>query len=208
MRVSREQAQENKRAILRAAGRLFRSRGFESVTVAEVMKSAGFTHGGFYCYFKSKDDLVAQAMAGVLGALVTHEGDLAAFARQYLSPGHRDDLAGGCPMAALASESGRQLGGARTEMTAGLRCQLERLSRIAPGSENSHKRRVAIGSWAAMVGALILSRMSDDSDLSDEILRETEACLAGAFLKAPSGRHLPTRPAGGGGSFPDDDIPF
>ena len=63
MKVSREQVTENRRTILEAASRLFRERGFEAVTVAEIMKAAGLTHGGFYGYFKSKDELIAAALA-------------------------------------------------------------------------------------------------------------------------------------------------
>jgi TetR/AcrR family transcriptional repressor of nem operon len=178
MRVSREQVLENKRAILEAAVRLFRERGFESVTVTDVMKSAGLTHGGFYGYFKSKDDLIAQALAEVLDSDRTLPADRETCAEQYLSPAHRDNFACGCPVAALASKTIRQPGGARAEMTAGLKRTIERLSQIAPGPDQPRKRRAAIGSWAAMVGALILARMSDDSELSDEVLREARAWLA------------------------------
>jgi TetR/AcrR family transcriptional repressor of nem operon len=187
MKVSREQVLENKRTILDAAGRLFRERGFDSVTVADVMKSAGLTHGGFYGYFKSKDDLVAQALAEVLGRAATPPPDLADYARRYLSPDHRSNVAGGCPVAALASETTRQPGGARAEMTAGLKAQIERLSRIAPG-DPARQRRAAIGSWAAMVGAMILARMSDDAELSDEVLNETRAWLAAQDQGKPQAR--------------------
>jgi len=187
MRVSRGQVLENKRTILEAAGRLFRERGFESVTVADVMKSAGLTHGGFYGYFKSKDDLIAQALAEVLGRAAAPPADLADYAARYLSRGHRDNVAGGCPVAALASETPRQPGGVRAEMTAGLKAQIERLSRIAPG-DPAHKRRAAIGSWAAMVGAMILARMSDDAHLSDEVLSETRAWLAAQDPARPKTR--------------------
>ena len=68
MKVSREQVAENRRRILDAASRLFRGNGFEAVTVAEVMKAAGLTHGGFYGYFKSKDDLIAETLAHALAA--------------------------------------------------------------------------------------------------------------------------------------------
>jgi TetR/AcrR family transcriptional repressor of nem operon len=187
MKVSREQVLENKRTILEAAGRLFRERGFDSVTVADVMKSAGLTHGGFYGYFKSKDDLIAQALAEVLGRAVAPPPDLADYAKRYLSPDHRSNVAGGCPVAALASETTRQPGGARAEMTAGLKAQIERLSRIAPGYP-AHKRRAAIGSWAAMVGAMILARMSDDAELSDEVLSETRAWLAAQDQGKPQAR--------------------
>jgi TetR/AcrR family transcriptional regulator, transcriptional repressor for nem operon len=185
MRVSRNQVLENKCRILEAASRLFRERGFESVTVTDVMKSAGLKHGGFYGYFKSKDDLIAQALAKVLGSAGALPADLATCAEQYLSPDHRDNFAGGCPVAALASETIRQPRGARTEMTTDLKRQIKRLSQIAPGADGACKRRAAIGNWAAMVGALILARMSDDPELSDEVLGETRAWLAAQDKRRP-----------------------
>jgi TetR/AcrR family transcriptional repressor of nem operon len=177
MRVSGEQMTENRRTILDAASRLFRERGFDSVTVAEVMQAAGLTHGGFYGYFKSKDELIAGAVADVLMKRPEPSGDLAAFAAGYLSQTHRDNRAGGCPTAALAAETGRLTGDARTEMTKGLKRQIERLSRIAPGEDAVQKRQAAIGSWAAMVGAMILARVSDDPALSRELLNKTKAWL-------------------------------
>jgi TetR/AcrR family transcriptional repressor of nem operon len=178
MRVSREQVQENKRIILEAAGRLFRARGFDSVTVNDVMKSAGLTHGGFYGYFKSKDDLIAQTVAQMRGQAEPLSADMKTLAAQYLSPEHRDNFACGCPLAALASETIRQSGGARAEMTAALKRQIEQLSQVAPGQDEPQRRHAAIGSWAAMVGALILARMSDDPELSDEVLSATRSWLS------------------------------
>jgi TetR/AcrR family transcriptional repressor of nem operon len=177
MRVSREQVTANRRTILEAASRLFRERGFEAVTVAEVMQAAGLTHGGFYGYFASKDELIAGALADVLSRRPEPPGDLAAFSADYLSATHRDNRAGGCPTAALAAETIRLPGGPRTEMTSGVRRQIERLSRIAPGKTDAQKRQAAIGSWAAMVGAMILARVSDDPALSGEILDQTQAWL-------------------------------
>jgi TetR/AcrR family transcriptional repressor of nem operon len=179
MRASREQMMENRRTILDAAGRLFREHGFEAVTVAEVMQAAGLTHGGFYGYFPSKDALVAAALADVLARRPEPSGDLAAYASGYLSKAHRDNRAGGCPTAALAAETVRLAGGARTEMTSGLKRQIDRLSRIAPGETEAQRRQAAIGSWAAMVGAMILARVSDDRTLSGEVLEQTQAWLAG-----------------------------
>jgi len=183
MRVSREQVAENRREILKVAGRMFRERGVEAVTVAEVMQAAGLTHGGFYGYFKSKDDLVAQAIAGALASAPPLD-DLAAYMATYLSPAHRDDRARGCAVAALAAETVRAPGEARTEMTAGLRAQIENLSRKMPGADEAERRRTAIGSWAAMVGALILARVSDDEALSGEVLDETRAWLEGRLATA------------------------
>jgi TetR/AcrR family transcriptional repressor of nem operon len=178
MRVSREQVTENRRTILGAASRLFRERGFDSVSVAEIMQAAGLTHGGFYGYFKSKEELIAGALADVLANTTGPTGDLAAFSAAYLSRAHRDNRAGGCATAALAAETIRQPGGARTEMTTGLKRQIERLSHVAPGETSAQKRRAAIGSWAAMIGAVILARVSDDPALSGELLDQTNAWLA------------------------------
>ena len=106
MKVSKIQVDDNRRAILAAAGRLFRQRGFDAVSVSEVMTAAGLTHGAFYGYFRSKDELVAAALADLL-ATRRPPGKWAQSAARYLSPGHRDDSGGGCPVAALASEVGR-----------------------------------------------------------------------------------------------------
>jgi TetR/AcrR family transcriptional repressor of nem operon len=195
MRVSRERVLENKQTILKAAGRLFRQRGFESVTVTDVMKAAGLTHGGFYGYFKSKEDLIAQAVGEALSHPKAATGGLPAFREEYLSPHHRDNFAGGCPVAALASEVIRQDRGARAAMTSGLKRQLELLSQAAPGADKAHKRRAAIGNWAAMVGALILARVSDDSELSSEILNETRAWLAAHDRKSSKPSRETRRPS-------------
>lgn len=180
MRVSREQVAENRQTILDAAGRLFRERGFESVSVAEVMNAAGLTHGGFYGYFRSKDDLIAEALAETLTQNRERpSGDFANYLAVYLSPTHRDDPGHGCATAALAADTARQADGVRSAMTTGLRRQIERLSGIVPGEDSGQKRRAAIGSWAAMVGAMILARASDDPELSDEVLDQTRAWLEG-----------------------------
>ncbi len=178
MRVSREQVTENRQTILKATGRLFRERGFDAVTVAEIMQAAGLTHGGFYGYFKSKDELIVDALADIQARRPEPSGDLATYAAGYLSRSHRNNRAGGCPTAALAAETVRLAGGARTEMTAGLKRKIESLSRITPGKNAAEKRRAAIGSWAAMVGAMILARVSDDPALSGEVLDQTQAWLA------------------------------
>ncbi len=185
MKVSREQVLENRKAILEAAARLFRERGFEAVTVADVMKSVGLTHGGFYGYFKSKDDLIAQALAHMLGHDAAPPANLAVYAERYLSPGHRANAADGCSVAALASEALRQTSGARSAMTAWLRRQIDRLSRVSPGADEAQKRRNAIGTWASVVGAVIMARMSDTSALSDELLSETRAWLAIRDSRSP-----------------------
>jgi TetR/AcrR family transcriptional regulator, transcriptional repressor for nem operon len=180
MKVSREQVAENRRRILDAAGRLFRAKGYEAVTVAEVMKAADLTHGGFYGHFSSKDDLIAQTLARIVFSGKPENPGLLTHAAQYLSGSHRDDIAGGCATAGLAGETIRQSPGARAAMTAGLRKQIEYFSQTAPGATAKKRRQAAIGSWAAMVGAVILARMSDDPRLSDELLMQTREWISTA----------------------------
>jgi TetR/AcrR family transcriptional repressor of nem operon len=181
MKVSREQMEAHRRKIVEAAGRLFRARGFEAVTVAEVMQEAGLTHGGFYRHFKSKDELIAVAIAEALdvAATLSAETDPVRYAAGYLTRAHRDDLGGGCPVAGMGAETIRQAPEARAAMTADLRRQIDRFAKGAAGKTAAARRQAAIGSWAAMLGAMVLARMSDDEKLSDEVLAATKAWLAG-----------------------------
>lgn len=192
MRVSREKMIENRERILDEAGRLFRDRGFEAVGVAEVMKAAGLTHGGFYGHFASKDDLIAATIAHLLPPRQDAPRDVDAFADGYLSEAHRDNPSRGCPMAALASETAHADKAARAAMTAGLRVHLDRLAASLPRADAAAARREAIGRWSAMVGALILSRACDDPALAGELLRETRAWIGRGSDAAAAGPGTPT----------------
>ncbi|MDX3927144.1 MAG: helix-turn-helix domain-containing protein [Shinella sp.] len=187
MKVSREQMAENRHRILDVASRLFRDKGFDAVSVAEVMKAAGLTHGGFYGHFGSKDDLVAQTIAHVLAADAGGGGDLRAYLDAYLSPTHRDNAADGCPTAGLAAAIRHQSPAARSAMTEGLRSQIDRISAALPEMSPADRRRAAIGSWVAMVGAVILARAIDDPTLSDELLEHTKAWIDAGTRQVPAG---------------------
>lgn len=188
MRVSRDQMQANRLRILDAASRLFREKGFEAVSVAEVMKAAGLTHGGFYGHFDSKDDLIAQAIGHIFTVQEGGDGgggDLATYLDAYLSSGHRDSIGEGCPTAALVADIRRQASAARLAMTEGFRSQIDRVAKAIPGADAAGARRQAIGTWAAMVGAVLLSRAIDDPDLSEEILSETRSWIEGKTSRGP-----------------------
>jgi TetR/AcrR family transcriptional repressor of nem operon len=172
MKVSQEQKAQNRDRILTAAARLFREKGFDAVSVAEVMKAAGMTHGGFYGHFQSKDDLVAQAIAHAVGSQSVID-DLGVWIDTYLSELHREHPDLGCPMAALAGFMRQQAPEARASMAQVLALQINTLTDVMPGADPAKRRRAAIGSWSAMVGALILSRSIDDPALSGELLSET-----------------------------------
>jgi TetR/AcrR family transcriptional repressor of nem operon len=176
MKVSQEQKAQNRGRILSEAGRLFREKGFDAVSVAEVMQAAGMTHGGFYGHFRSKDDLVAQTISHADGKQSATE-DICAWIDTYLSTPHRDHPDLGCPMAALAGFMRQQAPEARASMARVLASQIITLTDMMPGDDLAARRRSAIGSWSAMVGALILARSIDDPALSDELLSETRAWI-------------------------------
>jgi len=178
MKVSKEQMAENRRRILEAASRLFRAKGFDAVTVAEVMKAAGLTHGGFYGHFSSKDDLIAQTLAHMLSADTRQGRSLRAYVDAYLSPRHRDNAAEGCPTAGLANDIRHRTKAARKAMTDGLRSQIDRIGDALEDVGEPDRRRTAIGIWASMVGALILARAIDDPALSKEVLDKTRAWIS------------------------------
>jgi TetR/AcrR family transcriptional regulator, transcriptional repressor for nem operon len=177
VRVTREQAAANREKILEVAGALFRERGFDGIGVADIMKRAGLTHGGFYGHFASKDDLAAEITARVLGRsgwmerlTGTQKPSFSDLVRQYLSPRHRDDPGRGCLFAALGSDVVRQPRSVRRAFTEGLRLRVDALARLAPGRSAAARRQKSLATMAGLVGALILSRAVDDPKFSDEIL--------------------------------------
>lgn len=172
MRVTQEQMAENRRRILDAASQLFREKGFDAVTVAEVMNAAGLTHGGFYGHFTSKDDLIAKTLDHVFKLDSSVPFNLAEYVERYLSPLHRDNPGQGCPIAGMVAETRHQGAAARTTMGIGTRAQIDRMTAGFMG-DKAERRRLAIVSWAAMVGSIMLSRGIDDADLSEELLAET-----------------------------------
>ena len=160
--------------IVKEASRLFRERGFENVSVGEVMKAAGLTHGAFYAHFGSKEELQSAAVA--YGQKVSRERLLRSntangkesYADRYLSPRHRDNPGDGCTMAALAQEVARS----RPELKAAFEQGLEEIL-----SANGGDRQEAIFQSAAMIGGVVLARAVRDPRLSNEILRSVRQRL-------------------------------
>jgi TetR/AcrR family transcriptional repressor of nem operon len=187
MRVSREQAARNRERVLEVAAELFRERGLEGIGVADVMKSAGLTHGGFYGHFESKEDLVAQACERALAVsesrwqALAQSGDkrpLHTVVSRYLSTEHRDNPGTGCLFAAVGSEAARQGSQIRYVVTAGLKRSFELLTGFMPGRSEKMRRRQALAMYASLVGAVILSRAADDPALSKEILEAVKASIS------------------------------
>ena len=170
-----ETAEKHTRA-LKSASRLFRERGFDGASISEIMTSTGLTHGSFYNHFASKEDLLAEAFAqaseDALAVLENYprskDGKQAMF-REYLSASHRDNAADGCIMAALATNFQTQPK-ARAVLTRHVRSLIEKFGERFPWSSRRNKRKQAINALATLVGSLILARVVNDPELSDEIL--------------------------------------
>jgi TetR/AcrR family transcriptional regulator, transcriptional repressor for nem operon len=177
MRVTREQAAANREKIVEVASTLFRKHGFDGIGVADIMKAAGLTHGGFYGHFESKDDLAAEACTVALSrewwkeALKSSKaGGLEAIVKAYLSPQHRSDRSHGCLIAAVGSDVVRQPRAVRHAVTKGFQHLIDALVRFMPAQSVAARRKQALATMAGLLGAVILSRAVDDPALSDEIL--------------------------------------
>jgi TetR/AcrR family transcriptional regulator, transcriptional repressor for nem operon len=191
---------ENRHAIVTAAEKLFRERGVDAVGLAELMKAAGFTQGGFYNHFKSKDALVAAVMEKAMeeggeayAALFEHarsaDADPVKYNIEwYLSPEHRANIEAGCPWSGFVGDARRFDDAARGAYAQGLAANLERFAKVIEETEGSSEasRKKAITLFSQMVGTLLLSRAVADVDpaLADEILDEGREHLLAATASA------------------------
>ena len=181
VKVTRQQAAENRAAVVKAAGRLFRAHGFDGVGVAEITRAAGLTHGGFYGQFASKGALAEEAcehaFAESLDWLQTRlggpEGGLDRLLDAYLSQRHRDRPGDGCPMAAYATEIARQDPALQERFAAGVARYVDALANGLPeGGDDGGRRRRAMTILAALVGGMVLARATASSapDLAADML--------------------------------------
>jgi TetR/AcrR family transcriptional repressor of nem operon len=179
MRVNRIQAEENRQAVIDAASRLFRERGFDGIGLAELMAAAGLTHGAFYKQFKSKDDLIAQACDRALetgadgwrrAAGDAGEGAYAALVRRYLTPGHRGRVGAGCIFAALGPDAARHGPELPRHFEAGVKTFVDILAGAMRKKDPDATPDDALAAFATMVGALMLSRAVEDEAYGRRIL--------------------------------------
>jgi TetR/AcrR family transcriptional repressor of nem operon len=182
-----EHKQSTRQRIVAAAASAIRLHGPDGVSVGQIMKSAGLTHGGFYAHFGSKDELVAEALR--------HAGDetrafleekaaqgqkeppgLAALAKAYLCGQHRDHPEHGCPLAACAPELAR--GDPRVQAALGdvVNDYLAWLKQHADGPGRQSDSQV-LGTLAAMIGGMILARAAGDAKQSDKVLKAVQRFL-------------------------------
>jgi TetR/AcrR family transcriptional regulator, transcriptional repressor for nem operon len=170
--------------IVKAASRRIRRDGIDSVSVSELMKQAGLTHGGFYRHFDSRDDLIAEATADALAqgservveaTKLDRSAALAAIIDGYLSPLHRDKPETGCAVAALPTDIVRADRRAKAAYCRQVRTYIDLLADLTPDHDADEAHLIL----AALVGALALARAVNERALSAEILERTTRALHG-----------------------------
>ena len=178
-RYSQEHKEATRRRMIESAGRRFKTDGIDGAGIATLVADAGLTNGAFYGHFASKDDLVAAVVTRQLADQVeemnaTLDGleSVMEYLREYLSPAHRDNLAGGCPSAALLDDIGRCNFSVREAYTHGFTASMAALALHLDDDPQRAMDR-ALGLSALLVGAIQSARVVTDPNLSERILDAT-----------------------------------
>lgn len=189
MRVSREKALENREQVIATAARLLRERGFDGIGVADIMKAAGMTHGGFYRHFESKDELAVKAsekaIADTKAVIVDElskrpEDPLRVLIERYVSSNHRDDPGAGCILPALAADAARRDDPAlRQVFSANIQEYLDQLAILLAARPAATGVRSAAGILSEMVGAVVLARVIGDEALADQLINDVVDDMVG-----------------------------
>lgn len=193
MRYSREHKAQNHEKILSLAARAFRERGGDSSGIGTVMKKVGLTKGGFYRHFKSKDDLLVEAVARALDEMGTGMVDAAksapegqalrAIIERYLSPGHANSLGSGCVLAALGPELARKPSSVRKRIETSLDAYRERLLPFAPGQTREEKLVKLQLLLSSMAGVLARVRVTASPERREQMLADARKFFVKSFTE-------------------------
>jgi TetR/AcrR family transcriptional repressor of nem operon len=180
MRYSKEHKLETHARIVKKASVRLRERGAHGIGVADLMKDAGLTHGGFYAHFDSREALVVEAFAFAMDRSMERwrklaeqtppEKRLATIVDSYLTPLHRDDPGRGCAVPALGAEIARESPKTRKAFAAKLEQMIEMIAEQIPDAPRKTARKRAMASLATMMGTLVMARVAGNGEFSDEIL--------------------------------------
>jgi TetR/AcrR family transcriptional repressor of nem operon len=197
MRYSREHKQETHARIVRKASVRLREKGAHGVGVADLMKEAGLTHGGFYAHFNSREALVIEAFAYAMDRSTARwrkmaeetspERRLSAIVDSYLSPSHRDDPGHGCAVPTLGAEIVRESPKTRKAFAAKLEQMIDTLADQIPDLPRKAARKQAASALATMMGTLVLSRVAGSGEFSDEILAAGREAVLGPVARPVPG---------------------
>lgn len=183
---SQLEKQKTHERIVTLAARRLREEGLEGIGVADLMKEAGLTVGGFYKHFASRDELVAEAVQAAVEeqrrqmqerGIDPADVPLADYAENYLSAFHRDHCGEGCAYAALTADIARSGETVRTIATEGMRKNIETMMGRMPQADAADARRNALIATCLMAGAVGLARATNDETLSDELLEAARSFM-------------------------------
>lgn len=190
MRYAADHKTETRDRIVRAASRRFRRHGAQGAAISTLMRDLRLTHGGFYRHFESKGALFGEALAAALTEVsdrLASQAEAAPAGQQggalidaYLSVEHCDDVATGCPVAALASELGRQPGSGGRAFELATRGHLTRMAAYLPGASPESRFKTAAILFSGMAGTLAMTRAQRDKGRRLEMLQEAR----GVFRRA------------------------
>ncbi len=175
MRYEQGRKEASKRRIVEVAAERFRSDGIAASGLAGIMSSAGLTNGAFYPHFESKEELVRESITAALDQQlerlegILQAGGLEVAVKAYLSTQHRDDVGGGCALAALLPELARQPSGTREVCSDKLHTMARRLSAELPSS-TGNREATAFAVLSTLIGSLQLARAAKGTELSEQIL--------------------------------------
>jgi TetR/AcrR family transcriptional repressor of nem operon len=199
MRYSKEHKQETHERIVKRAAVRLREKGAHGIGVADLMKEAGLTHGGFYAHFDSREALVIEAMEHMmersterwrkLGEQAPPEKRLATIVDSYLTAVHRDDPGHGCAVPTLGAEIARETPKTRKAFAAKLEQMIDMLASAIPDASPKAARKRATAALGTMMGTLVMARIAGTGEFSDEILAAgREAILGRATPAKPTAR--------------------
>jgi TetR/AcrR family transcriptional repressor of nem operon len=200
MRVSRQQAEENRQTVIDVASRLFREHGFDGIGLKDLMAGAGLTQGAFYKQFESKDDLAAQASKRALESAFSTwsavgesnpEDPFGAMVAYYLSMGHRALRGDGCPVVALGSDAARQSDDVKAAFQTGIEKYLELLGGWIGDAGDAQSGGKAMAILSTMIGAMVLARAVNDEQISRRFLEAAAESVRSSTEPVPqSGQRL------------------
>jgi TetR/AcrR family transcriptional regulator, transcriptional repressor for nem operon len=197
MGYSRAQKAKTHERIVKLASKRFREEGLAGIGIAELMKEAGLTVGGFYKHFDSRDHLVAEAVNSAFGGwkrrveAAKSGGPPVSYERlidEYLNEAHRDNPGTGCAFSALAPEIARSDKRTRALTSDQVRNDIQLIATLLPGRDKWRARSRAVLIISALVGAMSLARAVSDEPLSREILETVRELLKNSASKHSEAR--------------------
>ena len=204
MRYAKEhKAETHARIVSKAAVRL-RENGIHGIGVADLMKEAGLTHGGFYAHFDSRESLVIEAFSKTMDSSLRNWRKLAeasppakrlsAMVESYLSPQHRDAPGQGCAVPTLGGDIVRESPRTRRAFAAKIQEMVGVVAEMCPHSSPAAAKREALAIMSTIVGSLLLSRIAGSGALSEEILQAGRDAVLAERPAAPAKPAKPRPP--------------